>query len=419
MAHPGRWTRALALGALALAACGKRGDPAARPCAVTPQAVTEPAARPAGRPLEIALRAPRAPPTGGVAPAASSTSRSCARTSAGDFLKTAKRTRRGRARREPHRDLAPSRRRARPCAWPPGRWTAARVSACPSVALLVVQRCPPRRPTTSWPQLKGECRSPESGMGTDSQLRPPPSRFAQPVDSVAVRQRPEPPRARPLSPDAGAHRLRRRRSRRPVQPAAAAAPGPSGLASPRPRRPPRAVADAEAARADGLPASTAATEPRPLRPAAPLRAHHRRDAFDDKTGLAGPALVLRRARRSSPRSRSSESASFERGLPDRRATSSPPPRPAGVAALGPGRRLEVCVEPFPGADLVDYRVYRAAPARSRGSGSREVAPPEHGSLRDATAARRRRYSYTVTAIDRAGQRKQALRRARQPPGGRP
>ena len=91
MARPGGWTRALALGALALAACGKRGDPLP-PLPVTPQAVTSLKLAQRGDTLEITYTTPRAT-TGGARLGLLDIEILRADVN-GDFLKTAKRSKR-------------------------------------------------------------------------------------------------------------------------------------------------------------------------------------------------------------------------------------------------------------------------------------------------------------------------------------
>jgi fibronectin type 3 domain-containing protein len=91
-----------------------------------------------------------------------------------------------------------------------------------------------------------------------------------------------------------------------------------------------------------------------------------------------------------------------------------PAAPSGVAALGGPDGVEVSWSPSTEPDLASYRVYREVPGGPRERVG-EVAPPET-SLRDARAAPGTRYSYTVTAVDRAGNESKPSGPA---PGGRP
>jgi len=77
-----------------------------------------------------------------------------------------------------------------------------------------------------------------------------------------------------------------------------------------------------------------------------------------------------------------------------------PAAPSGVAALGSADGIEVSWSPSTESDLASYRVYRAA-AGNAPERIGEVAPPET-SLRDTSATAGTRYSYTVTAVDKAG-----------------
>jgi Fibronectin type III domain len=78
----------------------------------------------------------------------------------------------------------------------------------------------------------------------------------------------------------------------------------------------------------------------------------------------------------------------------------PPGSPTGVAALGSPDGVEVSWTPSTDGDLASYRVYREAAGGPR-ERLGQVAPPET-SWKDSTAARGTRYTYTVTAVDRAG-----------------
>jgi fibronectin type 3 domain-containing protein len=78
----------------------------------------------------------------------------------------------------------------------------------------------------------------------------------------------------------------------------------------------------------------------------------------------------------------------------------PPAAPAGAAALGGPDGIEVSWSPSPEADIAIYRVYRQAAGGAR-EAIGDVKPPET-SLHDATAVRGVSYTYTVTALDGAG-----------------
>jgi fibronectin type 3 domain-containing protein len=91
-----------------------------------------------------------------------------------------------------------------------------------------------------------------------------------------------------------------------------------------------------------------------------------------------------------------------------------PAAPSGVAALGGPDGVEVSWSPSTETDLASYRIYREVAGGPRARVG-EVAPPET-SLRDATAAPATRYTYTVTAVDRAGNESPPSAPA---PGGRP
>ncbi len=77
----------------------------------------------------------------------------------------------------------------------------------------------------------------------------------------------------------------------------------------------------------------------------------------------------------------------------------PPAAPSGVAAVGAAEGVDVSWSPSTESDLASYRVYRTAEGKTERVG--EVAAPET-SFRDTTAAAGTRYTYTVTAVDKAG-----------------
>ena len=70
-----------------------------------------------------------------------------------------------------------------------------------------------------------------------------------------------------------------------------------------------------------------------------------------------------------------------------------------MAALGAADGVEVSWSPSTESDLASYRVYRTAEGKTERVG--EVAAPET-SFRDSRAVPGTRYTYTVTAVDKAG-----------------
>jgi fibronectin type 3 domain-containing protein len=77
-----------------------------------------------------------------------------------------------------------------------------------------------------------------------------------------------------------------------------------------------------------------------------------------------------------------------------------PASPTGVALLPQGGGLEVSWSPAPEADVLNYRVYRAAAGGELQKLVERTASER--SFVDTTAARGTKYRYVVTAVDRAG-----------------
>ena len=393
MARLGRRTRALALGALALAACGKRGDPLP-PLPVTPQAVTSLKLAQRGNTLEISYVVPRST-TGGVRLGLVDVE--ILRADApGDFQKTAKRTRRRAAPGESLAETSPL-----PSPGTTVRVAAravdrGRVSALSSVATLVVQS-PPPAPHDLVAELKGESVA-LAWMGTVPSPPPPspspsPSPTASPGASPAPRVSPTPDAL--VSPGV-------------PSPGSSPSPSPSGLASPRPSPSPSPTPKPPAR------GFLLYRRPDPGGSyAAPIRSEpFTTNAFEDKTVSLGQrwCYFVGTVVSTEPVAESTRSNEACVSVVDIIA----PAAPSGVAALGGPDGVEVSWSPSTEPDLVTYRVYREAPGGPRERVG-EVAPPET-SLRDATAAPGARYSYTVTAIDRAGNESKPSGPA---PGGRP
>jgi hypothetical protein len=393
VARPGGWTRALALGALALAGCGKRGDPMP-PLPVTPQAVTSLNLAQRGDTLEIAYTTPRAT-TGGVRLGLLDIE--ILRADApGDFQKTAKRSKRRAAPGESLLETSPL-----PSPGTTVRVAAravdrGRVSALSSVATLVVQ-APPPAPHDLAAELKGESVA-LTWMGTVPSPPPPspspsPSPSASPRASPGPRVSPTPvPTVSPSAPAPGS--------------SPAPSPAPSGLASappspsPTPKPPARGFLLYRRPDPGGSYGNPVRSEP------------FTTNAFEDKTVSLGQrwCYVVGTVVSTEPIAESTRSNEACVSVVDIIA----PAAPSGVAALGGPDGVEVSWSPSTEADLATYRVYREAPGGPRERVG-EVAPPET-SLRDATAAPGARYTYTVTAIDRAGNESKPSGPA---PGGRP
>jgi hypothetical protein len=392
MAGTARWTRALALGALLLAACGKRGDPLP-PLPVTPQPVTSLKLAQRGDRLEITYTTPRA--TTGGARLGLLDIEILRADAPGDFQKTAKRSKRRAAPGESLSETSPL-----PAAGTTVREAAraidrGRVSALTSVATLVVQ-APPPAPHDLSAELKGESVA-VAWLGTVPSPPPPsPSPSPSPGASPSPRISPTPsPRTSPTP-----------------RPGTSPAPSPaaSGLASPRPS-----------------PSPSASPTPKPpsrgfllyRRPdpggsyAGPIRSEpFTTNAFEDKTVSLGQrwCYVVGTVVATEPVAESTRSNEACVSVIDIIA----PAAPSGVAALGGPDGVEVSWSPSTEPDLATYRVYRETPGGPRERVG-EVAPPET-SWHDGAAAPGARYTYTVTALDRAGNESKPSAPA---PGGRP
>ena len=389
MARLGRWTLTLALAAVALSACGKRGDPLP-PLPVTPQAVGGLKLAQRGDMLEISYTTPRA--TTGGARLGLLDIEILRADAAGDFQKTAKRSKRRAAPGESLTETSPLP--------PPGTTVRVaaraidrgRVSALSPVATLFVQPVPPA-PHDLVGELKAESVA-LAWMGTIPSP-PPPSPSPSPSPGASPHPSPSPsPSAAPTpSPGVGS----------------SPSPSPSGLASPRPS-----------------PSPSPSPTPKPpargfllyRRPdpggsyAGPIRSEpFTTNAFEDKTVALGQrwCYVVGTVASTEPVAESTRSNEVCVSVVDIVA----PAAPGGVAALGAPDGIEVSWSPSTEPDLAAYRLYRQA-----GGGPREkvgeVAPPET-SLRDSTAAPGTRYVYTVTAVDRAGNESKPSAPA---PGGR-
>ena len=392
MAGTARWTRALALGALLLAACGKRGDPLP-PLPVTPQPVTSLKLAQRGDRLEITYTTPRA--TTGGARLGLLDIEILRADAPGDFQKTAKRSKRRAAPGESLTETSPL-----PAAGTTVRVAAraidrGRLSALTSVATLVVQ-APPPAPHDLSAELKGESVA-VAWLGTVPSPPPPsPSPSPWPGASPSPRISPTPsPRTSP-TPRPGT--------------SPAPSPAPSGLASPRPS-----------------PSPSASPTPKPpsrgfllyRRPdpggsyAGPIRSEpFTTNAFEDKTVSLGQrwCYVVGTVVATEPVAESTRSNEACVSVIDIIA----PAAPSGVAALGGPDGVEVSWSPSTEPDLATYRVYRETPGGPRERVG-EVAPPET-SWHDGAAAPGARYTYTVTALDRAGNESKPSAPA---PGGRP
>jgi hypothetical protein len=381
---------------LSLSGCGKRGDPLP-PLPVTPQAVSGLKLAQRGGDLEIAYVVPRST-TGGVRLGVVEVEILRADV-AGDFQKNARRTRRRAAPGESLAETSPLP--------PPGTTVrvAARaldrghVSTLSSVASLVVQS-PPPAPHDLVAELKGE----SVVLSWQGVVPSPPPPSPSPSPSVSPGASPTPsPRTSP-SPS-------------PIPsllvspgPGPTPSPAPSGLASPPPSPSP-------------------SPSPTPKPPARGFLLYRRSDpggsfgapirsepfetsAFEDKTVSLGQrwCYIVGTVVSTEPVVESRRSNEACVSVTDIVA----PAAPSGVAALGGPDGVEVSWSPSTEPDLASYRVYREVPGGPRERVG-EVAPPET-SLRDARAAPGTRYSYTVTAVDRAGNESKPSGPA---PGGRP
>jgi hypothetical protein len=383
VARLGRWTLTLALGALALSACGKRGDPLP-PLPVTPQAVTNLKLAQRGDMLEITYTTPRA--TTGGARLGLLDIEILRADAAGDFQKTARKSKRRAAPGESLTETSPL-----PSPGTTVRVAAraidrGRISALSPVATLVVQPAPPA-PHDLVAQLKDESVF-LAWVGIIPSPPPPPSPSPSPSPGASPRPSPSPTPSPAVGPSPSA------------SPSALASPRPSPLPSPSPAPTPPARGFLLYRRPD------------PGGYAGPIRSEpFTTNAFEDKTVSLGQrwCYVVGTVVSTEPVAESTRSNEACLSIVDIVA----PAAPSGVAALGAPDGVEVSWSPSTEPDLAAYRLYRQAAGGPREKIG-EVAPPET-SLRDAAAAPGTHYTYTVTAVDRAGNESKPSAPA---PGGR-
>lgn len=369
-----------------LPSCGKRGDPLA-PLPRTPQAVAGLSVAQRGRVLEVAYVAPRAT-TGGVALQAIEVEVLRADRE-GDLAEVASVEARRSAPGESVRFTAPL----------PPAGTKLRVAAraragghvsalSPAVSLAVQ---PPLGPPTG---LTAEV----TAGGVVLAWTPPPGGIPKPIPSPSPSPSPavpsSAPGAKPPSPS--------------PSPGAALSPSPPA-ASPSPTGPAPAPSPAPAASPTPVPSPTPPPPPSTGywlyrreaagRYEAPLvRIPLQAPAHTDETAAPGQSLcyVVRLVAATEPvieSESSNEACVFVRDV-------AAPAAPTGVTALAVEAAIEVSWSPSPEPDLQAYRVYRARP----GAASERVAEVAagEGSMRDAAADAGVTYTYTVTAVDAAG-----------------
>jgi hypothetical protein len=353
------------------------------PLPVTPQAVTSLKLAQRGGDLEISYVTPRA--TTGGARLGVLEIEILRADAPGDFQKTARKTRRRAAPGETLSEISPL-----PAPGTTVRVAAraldrGRVSTLSSVATLVVQP-PPPAPHDLVAELTGDLVA-LRWMGTVPSP-PPPSPSPSPSPTASPSPAPSPTPSPAPSPTPS--------------------PTPSGLASPRPSPSP---------------------SPTPKPPARGFLLYRRPDpggsyggpirsepfttnAFEDKTVSLGQrwCYVVGTVVSTEPVAESTRSNEACVSVVDIIA----PAAPGGVASLGAPDGVEVSWSPSTEPDLAAYRVYREAPGGPRERVG-EVAPSET-SFRDAGAASGTRYTYTVTAVDRAGNESKPSAAA---PGARP
>ena len=394
------------LGAVATGACGKRGDPLP-PLPRTPQPVTSLKLAQRGNELEIAYVAPRATMGGarlGVidvetlraeaaaspsprptetpkAPEAGTSAAAAVRAGAAqrvlaEFLKSARRSRRRAAPGESLTETAPL---------PPAGTTVrvavravdgGRVSTLSPISSLTVQP-PPPAPHDLVAELRGETVALRwAGTVPSPSPTPVPSPSPSPAASSAASPLPSPSASSSPAPHGGA-------SPSPSPRASLLGRGPSP--SPSPRAPARGFFVYRRADPGGSYGNPLGSEPLAT------------GAYDDKTVSLGQrwCYVVGTVVATEPvveSARSNEACVSVRDIV-------PPAAPSGVAAVGAADGVEVSWSPSTESDLASYRVYRTAEGRTERVG--EVAAPET-SFRDTRAAPGTRYTYTVTAVDKAG-----------------
>ncbi|HEU0109106.1 MAG TPA: fibronectin type III domain-containing protein [Vicinamibacteria bacterium] len=349
---------------------------------MTPQAVTNLKLAQRGDLLEIAYVAPRA--TSGGARLGVLDIEILRADAPGDFQKMARRTRRRAAPGESLAETSPL----------PSPGTTVRVaaraldrghiSALSSVATIVVQP-PPPAPHDLSAELKGEAVA-LRWMGTVPSPSPSPSPSPGPAPSASP--------GTLSSPAPGASPGPR------VSPSPTASPRPSPSPSATPKPPARGFLLYRRSDPGGSYGGPIRSEP------------FTANAFEDKAVSLGQrwCYVVGTVVSTEPVAESTRSNEACVSVHDIVA----PAAPSGVAALGGPDGVEVSWSPSTETDLASYRVYREAPGGPRERVG-EVAPPET-SLRDATAAPGTRYTYSVTAVDRAGNESPPSAPV---PGGRP
>ena len=339
---------------------------------MTPQAVTNLKLAQRGDQLEIAYVAPRST-TGGARLGVLEIEILRADAPC-DFQKTARRTR-GRA--APGESLAET----SPLPSPGTTVRVAaraldrgRVSALSSVATIVVQP-PPPAPHDLVAELKAEAVA-LSWVGVVPSPSPSPSRSPSPSPSSGASPTPSP------------------------APSGIASPRPSPSPSPTPKPPARGFLVYRRSDPGGAYGGPIRSEP------------FATNAFEDKAVSLGQrwCYVVGTVVSTEPVAESTRSNEACVSVRDIVA----PAAPSGAAALGGPDGVEISWSPSTETDLASYRVYREVPGGPRERVG-EVAPPET-SLRDARAAPGTRYSYSVTAVDRAGNESKPSGPA---PGGRP
>ena len=347
---------------------------------MTPQAVTNLKLAQRGDRLEIAYVAPRA--TSGGARLGVLDIEILRADAPGDFQKMARRTRRRAAPGESLAETSPL----------PSPGTTVRVaaraldrghvSALSSVATIVVQP-PPPAPHDLAAELKGEAVA-IRWMGTVPSPSPSPSPAPSPVPSASPGTLSSP--APGASPG--------------VSPSPTASPRPSPSPSATPNPPARGFLLYRRSDPGGSYGGPIRSEP------------FTTNAFEDKAVSLGQrwCYVVGTVVSTEPVAESARSNEACVSVRDIVA----PAAPSGVAAVGGPEGVEVSWSPSTEADLASYRLYREVPGRRRERVG-EVAPPET-SLRDATATPGTRYTYSVTAVDRAGNERPPSAPV---PGGRP
>ena len=410
----GRWTCAVVLGALALASCGKRGDPLP-PLRRTPQPVTDLRVSQHGDRLEISFVAPRAYADASRLPVLEV---EIFRTDGeGDFDKVAKKD---------VRRVAPGERIVEDEPLPaPGsklRFAArALAKGRPSARTALVSitiTSPPEAPTGL------ALRSAEKGVALE--WVPPAVMPVEPVEpepspspSPSAPESPSPapsasPGAPPASPSPSATASPSSSSQPPASPTLEPSPSPSeGPESPPPAAgPPGEVTASPAPAASPSPSPSPSPTPKPRttgfftyrreqlgsyeRPlqSAPIA----ESTFVDTTAVPGEELcyVVRTVASTDPLIESADSEESCLNVQDVNA----PAAPLGVAAQVRPDGIEISWSPSPEPDVAHYRIYRVS-ARAPRTRIAEVPVGELIYV-DTTAPLGVAQRYTVTAVDKAG-----------------